>query len=71
VAITGRPETPYSKYLGDRDPVAAIDETTARIRALTAGWSAADYERSYAPGKWTVRQILTHLAQSARARAWR
>jgi hypothetical protein len=39
-------------------------ETPARIRAIAGGWSAADFERSYAPGKWPARQILTHLAQS-------
>lgn len=57
------PTSPYSKYLEGRDPVAAIADTTARIQSLAAGWSAADYDRSYAPGKWTARQILVHLAQ--------
>jgi hypothetical protein len=31
---------------------------------LTNRWSAGDFERSYAPGKWTARQILIHLAQT-------
>ena len=39
-------------------------DTSARIRALAGAWSPAEFERSYAPGKWTARQILTHLAQS-------
>jgi len=30
--------------------------------ALTAAWSAADFERAPAPGKWTARQTLAHLA---------
>jgi hypothetical protein len=58
------PTTPYSKDLGDRDPIAAMRETPARIRALTSGWPAEWFERSYAPGKWTARQLLTHLAQT-------
>lgn len=58
------PTTPYSKYLADRDPIAATGETIARVRALTGSWSGGDYERTYAPGKWTARQILIHLAQS-------
>jgi hypothetical protein len=27
-------------------------------------WSADDFERSYAPGKWSARLILIHLAQT-------
>ena len=39
-------------------------ETSTRIQAMAGGWSPAEFERSYAPGKWAARQILTHLAQS-------
>jgi len=58
------PTTPYSKYLGDREPVAAIRQTVERVRALAKGWGPERFERSYAPGKWTARQILAHLAHS-------
>ena len=58
------PTTPYTPDLGDRDPLAAIRDTTDRVRALTSGWSREGFERSYAPGKWSARQILTHLAQT-------
>ena len=64
MTTTGAPTTPYSTYLGDRDPIAAIADTTACIRALASPWPAPEYERTYAPGKWTARQILVHLAQS-------
>ena len=43
----------------------------ARVRALAGEWSIADFERSYAPGKWSARQILTHLAQSEVALGYR
>jgi hypothetical protein len=56
------PVTPYSAYLGDRDPVAALRETTNRIDAVTSGWRPADFERSYEQGRWSARQILMHLA---------
>jgi hypothetical protein len=59
--------TPYTADLGDRDPIAAMRETSERIRALTGGWSADRFERRYAPGKWTARQLLTHLAQTEMA----
>jgi uncharacterized damage-inducible protein DinB len=56
------PQTPYSADLGDRDPIRAMRDSLALFRSLAA-WSDADFERSYAAGKWTARQILVHLAQ--------
>ena len=58
------PQTPYTKDLGDRDPIAAMRETPELIRAITSGWTAAQFEHTYAPGKWSARQILVHLAQT-------
>ena len=58
------PQTPYTADLGDRDPIAALRDTPARIGALAGTWSTADFQRTYAPGKWSARQILTHLAQT-------
>jgi len=58
------PQTPYSADLGSREPIRAMRETVDRIHALTAGWPPDRFERSYAPGKWSARVILTHLAQS-------
>ncbi len=39
-------------------------DAVSRIGTLVSGWTPAQYERWYAPGKWTARQILLHLAQS-------
>src|SRR2546423_13652855 len=58
------PTTPYSTDLGNREPIATMRDSMARLRALAGGWSAQDFERSYAPGKWPARTILTHLAHS-------
>ena len=58
------PQTPYTTDLAGRDPIEALRDTTSRIGALAGAWSPADFERSYAPGKWSARQILTHLAQT-------
>jgi hypothetical protein len=57
------PQTPYANDLGDREPLAALRETTGRLHSLAGGWTPAQFERTYAPGKWTARQILIHLAQ--------
>ena len=55
---------PYGADLGDRDPFKALAETPLQIESVVAGWSDADFERTYAPGKWSARKILVHLAQT-------
>jgi uncharacterized damage-inducible protein DinB len=65
------PTTQYSKYLGDGEPLGAIRQNVARVRAVTSGWTAEQFERSYAAGKWTARQILTHLAHTELALGYR
>jgi len=41
-----------------------MEQTATRIVALVANWTPAQFERTYAPGKWTARGILIHLVQS-------
>jgi hypothetical protein len=65
------PVTPYSGALAGREPLAAMRDAIARFESIIAPWSAADYERSYAPGKWSARLILTHLAQTEVALGFR
>jgi uncharacterized damage-inducible protein DinB len=55
---------PYGVDLGTRPPLEALAETPGRIRQLVERWSDADFERTYAPGKWTMRKLLIHLAQT-------
>jgi hypothetical protein len=55
---------PYAADLAAREPLDALAETPAAIRQLVEGWSEAEFERSYSPGKWSARQILVHLAQT-------
>src|SRR5688572_18182520 len=61
------PTTQYSRYLGDLEPLATIRGNADRIRALVGSWPPEQFERTYAPGKWTARQILTHLAHTEMA----
>jgi hypothetical protein len=65
------PTTPYTADLDNREPVSAMRDTAARIRAVVGEWRPDQFERSYAPGKWDARQILTHLAQSEIALGYR
>ena len=61
------PTTPYTSDLNDRNPLEALADTPNQIRALTDRWTSSQFERTYAPGKWTARQILIHLAQTEMA----
>jgi hypothetical protein len=65
------PTTPYTPDLDGREPIAAMRDSVARIRAVAAGWRPDQFSHSYAPGKWDARQILTHLAQSEIALGYR
>lgn len=53
---------PYAGFLGEGDAVAVISGTPARLAALVGGMSAQRVEAPTAPGKWSVRQIVTHVA---------
>ena len=55
---------PYGEDLGDLDPYQALSTTPGRIRELVGGWTDQQFERTYAPGKWSARKILIHLAQT-------
>ena len=56
------PANPYAKFLGDRDPKEVIAQTPVRLTELARKLGKAGLERSLAPGKWSVREILCHLA---------
>jgi hypothetical protein len=55
---------PYGADLGSRAPLDALAETPGRIRELVEHWGDDRFERSYAPGKWSARKVLVHLAQT-------
>lgn len=55
---------PYADALGNRNPLDALGDTAERIRQLVSSWTNNDFEKSYAPGKWSARLILVHLAQT-------
>jgi len=55
---------PYAEDLGNRNPLDALRDTLERVQQLVASWSDDAFEKSYAPGKWSARQILLHLVQT-------
>jgi DinB family protein len=48
--------------LGDRNPLAVQAELSGAVRELTAGLSADELARAEAPGKWSILQVVEHLA---------
>jgi hypothetical protein len=61
--MAARPN-PYAAELGSRDAIEALGDTPGQIRRAVAGWTDAQFERTYAPGKWSIRKVLIHLAQT-------
>jgi uncharacterized damage-inducible protein DinB len=53
---------PYAPQLGDRDPLAVSRATPARLQSLIAALGTDKLNAAPAPGKWSVRDILCHLA---------
>ncbi len=55
-------QNPYASFLGEGDAMQVIAATPARLRAVASGLSAEQADGATAPGKWSVRQIVVHMA---------
>ena len=53
---------PYSSYLAGSDPLQVLAATPGRLADLVRKLGPEGVEQSLAPGKWSARQILCHLA---------
>ena len=62
---------PYASFLGDRDPLQVIAATPKRLEDLAATLGAEGLKRGLAPGKWSAREILCHLADCESVFAFR
>ena len=57
--------------LGHKDPIKVLEATPQILESILNNLSEADFERSYAAGKWTTREILAHLADAELALGFR
>jgi hypothetical protein len=55
---------PYAPHLGGRDPLAVAAATPARIVSLIRGLTPRQLAQPPAPGKWSIREIVNHLADT-------
>jgi hypothetical protein len=62
---------PYAVHLGDQDPIQVVSSTAGRLSALIRALGAERAEWAPAPGKWSARQILCHLADTELVFAFR
>jgi len=53
----------YFTYVEGKDALTLLETTPATYASLVRAWPRQRDEQTYAPGKWTARQILVHLAQ--------
>ena len=59
------------EVLGDRDPLAVAAELLTWLERRTAGLDDAMLRRPEAPGKWSVLEVIQHLADTEVVYAWR
>src|SRR6202035_5269898 len=62
---------PYATYLTGQNPLHVITETPSRLAVLLNTLGRDGAARALAPGKWSARQILCHLADTELAFAFR
>lgn len=79
MACPGRPQRHeadayYFRYMdlipGD-EPVGAMRAQAEEVAALAATVGEEQSQRSYAPAKWTLRQVLSHINDTERVFAFR
>ena len=52
----------YAQALGGDDPVEAMAESPGRLRHLARGLTEKQLATKPAPGKWSIKEIVAHLA---------
>lgn len=64
-------DTYISKVGENEDVVAVLADLRRSTAALLASVSEAQASHRYAPGKWSVREVIAHVADSERVFAYR
>ena len=59
------------ELVGGREPIEVLRETPKALNRAVAGLSTAQLRTAEAPGKWSIAQVLRHLADSEVVWGWR
>ncbi|MDD3005070.1 DinB family protein [Flavobacterium sp.] len=62
---------PYIQQLNNVDLLEELEISVHRLRNFVQNIPIDKYDYSYAPGKWTIKDILQHLIDSERVFAYR
>lgn len=62
---------PYEKFLAGQEPLRVLASTTSRIRRIADELGAERANAAPAPGKWSAREIVCHLADCEMVFAYR
>lgn len=55
---------PYSQFIGDHDPYPVMSTSAARIAEMCEGLSPEQITTPAEHGKWSIHQILAHMADT-------
>src|SRR5262249_42236165 len=55
---------PYAGFLAGADPLDVLPTTAGRLRGYLDRLGSARVEQKPAPGKWSVREVFCHLADT-------
>lgn len=58
-------------YVGGQDPLSIQRRTPKELERLVTGAAASRLQQRPAPGKWSVAEILAHLADTEIVASWR
>jgi uncharacterized damage-inducible protein DinB len=64
-------KTRLEGYTAGKDPIAMQREAPRTLASLIEGVAEAELTRRPAPGKWSVTEILAHLAEDELTSSWR
>jgi uncharacterized damage-inducible protein DinB len=62
---------PYASFLGDRNPLEVISATAGQLEHFSETLGPDRIGQSPAPGKWSAREIICHLADCELVFAYR
>ncbi len=53
---------PYANYLDGRDTIDILTATPSALQSFVAGRTTDQMDLPLAPGKWSLREVLAHMA---------